>query len=127
MGQTNLEEKKIQNLLDRYLKLCPAAESKSHLDEDFLNSFVEGRLSPPEASFVLKHLSRCSFCLHVTTELIRLEYEFTAEKSPVETEAAQNPAKISEVLSGLLSKIFGASDGAVFAHQEDKEESKKDD
>ncbi|MCC7307459.1 MAG: hypothetical protein IT173_07830, partial [Acidobacteria bacterium] len=28
------------------------------------------------------------------------------------------PRKVSEVLSGLISRIFGTTDGAVFAHEE---------
>ena len=122
MGKTILEESKIQKLLERYLQFQSAtAGAQSHLDEDSLNSFVEGRLSRPEAAGVLNHLSRCSFCLHITAELARLENEFAEEKAP-EILAARQPEKISEVLSSLLSKIFGTSDGAVFAHQENKEE-----
>ncbi|MGI9036331.1 MAG: hypothetical protein ACR2GD_09875 [Pyrinomonadaceae bacterium] len=128
MGNKNLEESKIQKLLKRYLQIrSAAADSQSHLDEDSLNAFVEGRLSRPESSFVLKHLVDCSFCLRVTAELARLEYEFADEKIP-QIVSAGKPEKISDVLSGLLSKIFGTSDGAVFAHQEDsKEETKTED
>lgn len=126
MGKTFLEENKIQELLGRYLNFqSRSGDEKEHLNEDSLNSFVEGRLSQTESSLVLKHLSRCSFCLHVTAELARLEYEFTEMKVP-ETAVERKPEKISEVLSNLLSKIFGTSDGAVFAHQEDKKESKED-
>ena len=32
------------------------------------------------------------------------------------------PSRVSGVLSGLLSRIFGTSDGAVFAHNEEKDE-----
>lgn len=126
MSQTNLEEEKIQELLGQYLKLYSTTEdSKKHLNEDFLNSFIEGRLSQSESSLVLQHLSRCSFCLHVTAELTKLEYAMADEKIPVMS-VAQEPQKISEVLSGLLSKVFGSSDDAVFANQEDKEEPKKE-
>lgn len=122
MGKTNLEESKIQKLLERYLQFqSTTAGTQSHLDEDSLNSFVEGRLSKPESSLILGHLSRCSFCLHITAELAKLQYEFADEKAP-RVAAAPAPQKISEVLSGLLSKIFGTSDGAVFAHQEEKPE-----
>ena len=46
------------------------------------------------------------------------------ETSPtaVKTEA---PSKISEVLSSILSRIFGTNDGAVFAHQENEEDNEK--
>ncbi|MGI8467478.1 MAG: hypothetical protein ACR2N3_03415 [Pyrinomonadaceae bacterium] len=129
MGKTNLEISKIQKLLARYLQSCSStADSKSHLDEDSLSAFVEGRLSQPESSFILKHLTSCSFCLHIAAELAKFEYEFADEKIPVAVSPADKPEKISDVLNGLLSKFFGASDGAVFAHQEDaKEKAKKED
>lgn len=131
MGKRNLEEDEIQELLERYLRFQSTADaSKTHLNEDSINAFTEGRLSQKESSLILKHLSRCSFCLHVTAELSKLEYEF-ADAKTAETVASKKPEKISEVLNNLLSKIFGTSDGAVFAHQEDKEkedenENKKD-
>ncbi|MGI8556280.1 MAG: hypothetical protein ACR2LT_08000 [Pyrinomonadaceae bacterium] len=128
MGQTNSEELRIQKLIARYLQFhSPLTDSKSHLDEDSLNAFVEGRLSPPESSSVLKHLVDCSFCLHITAELAMLECAFAEAEISAAAPAARKPEKVSDVLSGLLSKIFGTSDGAVFAHQEDKEETKKED
>jgi len=40
----------------------------------------------------------------------------------------QEPAKISQVLNGILTRIFGTRDGAVFAHhEEDEGEEKKED
>lgn len=128
-GKINLEESRIQTLVGRYLKYhSPTADLNQHLDEDSLNAFVEGRLSRPESSLILKHLTDCSFCLHVTAELARLESEFAMAETLADA-PVQRPEKISDVLSGLLSKIFGTSDGAVFAHQEDekeKEPEKKD-
>lgn len=121
-GNINLEESRIQTLVERYLKYhSPTTDSNLHLDADSLNAFVEGRLSRPESSLILKHLTDCSFCLHVTAELARLEADFAANEMPTNA-LVQKPEKISDVLSGLLSKIFGTSDGAVFAHQEDEKE-----
>ena len=126
MGKAHIEELKIQNLLGRYLQSRSiTAKSQSHLDEDFINAFVEGRLNPAESTFVLKHLIDCSFCLHITSEIARLEHDFADEEVPGIL-PVQKPEKISDVLNGLLSKIFGTSDGAVFAHQEDKEEENKE-
>lgn len=121
MGKNNLKEDDIQELLERYLRFTSTTDdSKKHLDEDLLSSFVEGRLNQKESSLVLNHLSRCSFCLHVTAKLFKLENEF-ADIKATEFVASNRPEKISDVLSNLLSKIFGTSDGAVFAHQEEKE------
>lgn len=120
-GQINSEEIKIQGLLDRYLKFrATTSGSESHLDEDSLNAFVEGKLSRRELSPVIKHLIDCSFCLNVTAELTKLEYAFADEELPVSIPSTE-PAKVADVLKGLLNRIFGTQDNAVFAHEETKE------
>lgn len=129
-GKNNIEEIRIQGLLDGYLnrKISSATTSTGHLDEDSLTAFVEGNLGEREATPIVSHLVDCSFCRHVTGELVKLEMAFADE--PVHAPAIEaQPTKISEVLSGLLSKIFGTSDSAVFAHQEDEkpEDAKADD
>lgn len=126
-GQMNPQELRIQGLLDRYLAsqaLNQSPPQNLHLDEDSLTAFAEGRLSEREAKPMIKHLVDCSFCLHVTAELVRLDLQFAPEPEPVRVRAeAAEPSKISEVLSNLLSRIFGTSDEAVLAY-DDKE--KKD-
>jgi hypothetical protein len=123
-GQINAEEIKIQGLLDRFLKVRSAnnnfRESENHLDEDSLNAFVEGKISEREAPAIVSHLVDCSFCLNVTSELARLSDAF-AEDEVIISETRKEPTKVSEVLSGLMSRIFGTNDGAVFAHQQDEE------
>lgn len=135
MNNMTPQENKIQALLDSYLRTRtsgPAAEN--HLDDDSLTAFVEGNLSEREALPMVSHMVDCSFCRHVTTELVRLDMAFA--DSPVEARVeASEPSKVSEVLSGILTRIFGNNDGAVFAHEEkepeegraaeDKEEEKK--
>ena len=66
----------------------------------------------------------CSLCRHITAELVRLDLEFAGEEiaRPI---VSEEPSKISAVLNGLLSRIFGTADGAVFAHQESDEEEKE--
>lgn len=127
---TNPQDIQIQGLLDRYLhSLTPnkIASLERHLDEDTLTAFTEGNLNEREAQPIVSHLVDCSFCRHVTAELVRLDLAFAGED--VQSVAVENqPFKISEVLSGLLSRIFGTNDGAVFAHQEkeaDSEETEK--
>ena len=130
-GNMNSQELKIQSLLDRYLasrslNQISSAQSSLHLDDDALTAFTEGNLSEREAAPMVAHLVDCSFCRHVTAELVRLDLEFAtdAQTAPVAAREAE-PSKISEVLSGLLSRIFGSNDDAVFAHGE-KEEAKKE-
>jgi len=130
-GQMNRQELKIQGLIDRYLasrSLNETPPPDQHLDEDSLTAFSEGRLTEREAKPMVAHLVACTFCRHVTAELVRLDMQFAADSEPARAPAkAAEPSKISEVLNGLLSKIFGTSDGAVFAHsEEEKDEKKKD-
>jgi hypothetical protein len=130
-GNMNSQELRMQGLLDRYLASralndTPSAHG-SHLDDDALTAFTEGRLSEREAAPMIAHLVDCSFCRHVTTELVRLDLEFAPETEairPVVREA--EPSKISEVLNGLLSKILGNGINAVTAHGENEEKETKD-
>jgi hypothetical protein len=125
--EMNQQELTIQGLIGQYLAKRPTvSDTSSHLDEDTLSAFIEGNLNERQVAPVVDHLVKCDFCRHVSAELIRLDLEFT-ENSPTITADQKATGKISEVLSGLFSKIFGPVDGAVFAHNEDekaKEESK---
>ena len=109
------------DLLTQYLRSRSQAKTPAdHLDHDTLAAFTEGRLSERQSLPVLRHLVDCSFCLHVTAELVRLEAEFTDETvmqaNPAPT---TEPARVSDVLSGLFTRMFGSADSAVFAHDTD--------
>lgn len=121
----------IQNLVGQFLKARSANEynraaAGPHLDQDSLAAFTEGTLSEREAKPVVTHLVDCSFCRHVTAELIRLDMAFAETPATAEIAETSEPRKVSEVLSGLISKIFGTTDGAVFAHEEKDENEAKD-
>jgi hypothetical protein len=130
MANTQLNDTKnakIQGILARYLELRsngPAnSELSGHLDEDTLNAFTEGMINEREALPVVQHLGDCSFCRHRTVELVRLEMFFAEQDEPVAVrETASEPVSVSSVLSGILSRIFGSNDAAVFAHEEKKSE-----
>lgn len=129
-GNINLEEIRIQGLLDRYLNRQSAAAistQENHLDEDSLTAFVEGNLSARESKPIVSHLVDCSFCRHVTAELVRLDLAFADEPAQAVAQESQ-PSKISEVLNNLVSRLFGTNDSAVFAHNEteEKAENKED-
>lgn len=125
-GKINPTDLKIQGLLDRYLRVRSANISiengQTHLDEDSLAAFVEGNLTRREAQPVVSHLVNCSFCRNITTELVRLDLAFAENKQSAAVATENQPTKVSEVLNGILSRIFGTSDGAVFAHHEDDSE-----
>lgn len=127
-GKTNPQDLQIQGLLDRYLRSQKAgndlAAQNQHLDEDSLAAFTEGNLSERAAKPIISHLIECSFCRHVTAELVRLDLAFAGQG--VQNDLVENqPSKISEVLNNLLSRIFGTSDSAVFAHEEKEEDSEE--
>ncbi len=129
-GKINPTDLKIQGLIDRYLKVHSANNgnetAQTHLDEDSLAAFTEGNLTYREAQPVVNHLVDCSFCRNITAELVRLDMAF-AEQAPLPVVAAESqPTKVSEVLGGILSRIFGTNDGAVFAHHEEEQEKKQE-
>ena len=132
LSNLNFEETKIQSLLARYLNARSSAEQAvnteaNHLDEDTLSAFIEGGLSEREAKPILSHLVDCTFCRHMTSELVRLDLAF-ADTSEVRVPVMeQEPAKISQVLNGILTRIFGTRDGAVFAHHEAEDDEAKED
>lgn len=121
-GNINPQEIKIQGLLDRFLKVRSAENgaitSQDHLDEDTLAAFVEGNIREREAKPIVTHLVDCSFCRNITAELVRLDLAFADAPEPIAVAEAQ-PTKIADVLNGILTRIFGSNEGAVFAHHED--------
>jgi len=126
-GQINAQELKIQGLLDRFLRVRSTNNNfnGNHLDEDSLTAFVEGRINERESPNIIKHLIDCSFCLNVTSELAKLSTAF-ADDELVVPNPTKEPMRISEVLGGIMSRIFGTNDGAVFAHEEKEEETEED-
>ena len=128
-AQMNEAELKIQRALGLFLgsqeNWNDPARHQSHVDEDMITAFVEGNLSEKEAKPVVSHLVDCSFCLHVSAELVRLEAAF-ADEPLVIKETAEESAGVGRVFSGILEKIFGSTESAVFAHEEKDEESEED-
>ncbi len=127
-GLINSEDVQIQGLLDCYLRLRISSNALSsegqHLDEDSVAAFVEGSLVQRDAQPVVKHLVDCSFCRHVTAELVKLDFALADEEATQVAVDDEKASKVSKVLNRLLSRIFGTTEGAVFAHQE-KEDSEK--
>ena len=120
----NPQELQIQGLLGRYLatRKMTAPAASGHIDEDSLSAFVEGTLNARESDSIVSHLVACGPCRYDTAELIRLDLAFAEEETSVIADTSVQPARLSEVLSGLFSKIFGSTEGAVFAHEEKKDD-----
>jgi hypothetical protein len=134
MGNTqpnNTETVRIQGLLGRYLELRSRRTGQTdiiaHLDEDTLNAFTEGTLSERESLPVISHLTDCTFCRHKTVELVQLALQFADMDAPVQVRETSEPASVASVLNGILSRIFGSGEAAVFAHEEpEKEDDEKE-
>jgi lipase chaperone LimK len=125
-GQETNRESMFRELLDGYLRSGASGRDFGeieHLDEDVITAFIEGNLSEKEAGPITTHLVDCNFCRHKTAELVRLDLQFAEDKLDAATPAAQ-PVKVADVLSGILGRIFGSAEGAVFAHEEKAEETK---
>jgi hypothetical protein len=129
MGNTeniNIGDNRLRALLEAYLvrRSRPGtdAEAHQHLDEDALTAFVEGNLTSREADPMVAHMSDCSFCRHKTAELVRLDLAFAEmDEAPV-ADLYSEPSRVSEIVSGILSRLFGTGESAVFAHEEKKDE-----
>jgi hypothetical protein len=123
MSMGNMENIRIQGLLDSYLRVRTNTNPAQgqHLDDDSLSAFVEGSLSEIESKPITTHLVDCGFCRNVTAELVRLELAFADDTAHIST---NSPTKVSEVMNGFFSRLFGSSIGEVFAHQESDEEKK---
>jgi len=132
-GYMTPQESAIKDLVGKYLLVRSEADfnrsaNGPHLDQDSLAAFTEGNLSEREAKPLVSHLVDCSFCRHVTAELVRLDMAFAETPAAAPIAEGTEPSRVSEVLSGLLSRIFGTTDDAVFAHEEkDEDEEKKTD
>jgi hypothetical protein len=132
-GYMTPQESAIKDLVGKYLQVRSEADfnrsaNGPHLDQDSLAAFTEGNLSEREAKPLVSHLVDCSFCRHVTAELVRLDMAFAEAPAAAPIAEGTEPSRVSEVLSGLLSRIFGTTDDAVFAHEEkDEDEEKKTD
>jgi hypothetical protein len=129
MGNTqpnNAQDLKIQGIIGRYLELRVRGpvNAGTHLDDDSLTGFIEGTLSEREALPIVSHLTDCSFCRHKTVELVRLDLTFADLDAPVQVREASEPSSVASVLNGILSRIFGSNEAAVFAHEEKKEDEK---
>jgi hypothetical protein len=128
MGSTdkiNIADARLGGLLGQYLRQPSRSDSSrdlsDHLDEDTLTAFTEGNLTVREGGPVVGHLADCSFCRHKTADLVRLDLAFADTEVVYAGAESREPAKVSEVLSGILARLFGSGESAVFAHEETEE------
>jgi hypothetical protein len=78
-GDLKKQTEAIREMIDYRLKSMSAESAalpaESHLDEDTISAFVEGRLAASESRPVLSHLTACRSCRQASAQLLRLENE----------------------------------------------------
>src|SRR5438045_499319 len=111
--KSNKESERLRRIVHEHLRrrasLAHSPTVGTHLDEDALNAFVEGRLSETESAPLIKHLVSCGTCRHITAQLVRLEMEVAGDdvSAPLPTE---KPSHIRSFLSELASRVLPTSD-----------------
>src|SRR5882672_9168776 len=75
---------------------------ESHLDEDAICAFVEGRLEEAEISPVISHLIACTSCRQTTAQLIRFGSQFDPENDSKAPE--ESPGRVP-LLDRLASRL----------------------
>jgi len=114
------ETEAIRYMIHERLKARLATESRSlesHLDEDAICAFVEGRLEEAESSPVISHLIACAACRQATAQLIRLGSQFDPENELAALE--ESPGRVRLLLDRLASRVAPSfEEDAVFAYQD---------
>lgn len=113
--------------LRRRALVAPPLAAETHLDEDALSAFTEGRLSETESAPVVRHLVACSFCRHITAQLVRLDSEVGETHASTAIPAQEEPGRIRRLLDSLAERVFTSTDDeAVFAYHAPAEDFEKD-
>jgi hypothetical protein len=94
----------------------------SHVDEDSIAAFVEGRLTDTECKPVLSHLAACGLCRRTSAQFVQLENQIDDEVSTAPGD--EEPGRLEALLSRLRSAVPVANEEVVFAYEnpEDEEE-----
>ncbi|MGZ5435295.1 MAG: zf-HC2 domain-containing protein [Pyrinomonadaceae bacterium] len=91
----------------------------SHVDEDLIAAFVEGRLTDNECKPVLSHLAACGLCRRTSAQFVQLENQIDAD---IVTPADEEPGRLEALLSRLRSAVPVANEEVVFAYENPKED-----
>jgi anti-sigma factor RsiW len=113
----------IREIVAQRLRSVAAAElsnlpAGSHIDEDSIAAFVEGRLTDNECKPVLSHLAACGLCRRTSAQFVQLENQIDDEISPAEEE----PSRLEALLARLRSAVPAANDEVVFAYENPEDE-----
>ncbi len=114
----------IRDLIDHRLKSVAAVElrdapAESHVDEDTIAAYLEGRLADDECRPVLAHLAACGICRRASAQIVQLENQIDAETAETVSSETE-PGRLEAWLSRLGSAVSVEED-VVFAYQSDEE------
>jgi hypothetical protein len=126
--EPNKSTEAIREMIDHRLKSISASATialpaESHLDEDTISAFVEGRLSATEARPVLSHLTACGLCRRTSAQILRLD-DIAPDTVAQPTE--ETSGRIRDFLSQLPSLISSTGEDVVFAYQNPASEEEKE-
>ncbi len=114
------ETEAMRHMIHERLKTRLPIESlsaDSHLDEDAICAFVEGRLEEADSSPVISHLIACASCRQTTAQLVRLGSQFDPENELAALE--ESPGRVRLLLDRLASRLAPSfEEDAVFAYQD---------
>ncbi len=113
----------LRELIAQRLKSAAASElsnlpAGSHVDEDTIAAFVEGRLNDTECKPVLSHLAACGLCRRASAQFVQLENQIDDEVSPT---ADEEPGRLEGLLSRLRTAVTLDNEEIVFAYQNPEE------
>ena len=115
---------RMREIVAQRLKSVAASElsnlpAGSHVDEDLIAAFVEGRLTDNECKPVLSHLAACGLCRRTSAQFVQLENQIDAD---IVTPADEEPGRLEALLSRLRSAVPSASEEVVFAYENPEED-----
>ena len=89
----------------------------SHVDEDSIAAFVEGRLTDTECKPVLSHLAACGLCRRTSAQFVQLENQIEAD---ITTSTDEEPGRLEALLARLRAAVPSASEEVVFAYNSEE-------
>ena len=109
---------RMREIVGQRLKSVAASElsnlpAGSHVDEDSIAAFVEGRLTDSECKPVLSHLAACGLCRRTSAQFVQLENQIDDDVSPASDE---EPGRLEILIFRLSSVMPSAGEEVVFAY-----------
>ena len=109
---------RMREIIAQRLKSVAASElsnvpAGSHVDEDLIAAFVEGRLTDSECQPVLSHLAACGLCRRTSAQFVQLENQI----DDVAADATEEPGRLEALFLRLRSAVPAVGEEVVFAYE----------